>query len=46
VRQLSNDINGRGVFLSPPRMFEAFLLDYLVVDGDILDDLEEWDFNT
>ena len=27
-------------------MFEEFILNYLIVDGDILDGLEEWDFNT
>ena len=43
---MSNDINGMGAFLSPPNMFEEFLLDYLFLDGDILDGLEEWYFNT
>ena len=46
IRQLSYDIDGRGIFLSPAWVPETLLFNQFVVNWYIFDGLEKWNFHT
>lgn len=46
IYKLSYHIDCRGVFILPSRSLYTFFLDEIIVYGDILDGLYEWNFDT